>query len=311
MQKLIPVVLFAYARPDHLRRTLACLHENNIPLLYVFADGPKIPEVVDRVNEVRQILHEIDWCEVRLVEREENLGLGKSILTGVSEVFKIHEAILVFEDDLICVPGTFAYMCAALEHYKDDLHVMSITGWTHPCITPSTITDQPYFDGRAESWSWGSWARAWKGMEQDAITLMKQCKKQGIDIYKYGADLPEVARAEKKMNLWAVRFNYHLILNGGLCLRPAHSMVNHIGFDNYGTNAKGPSNLSLKVLEPCPSIPQEWPVAIENPECPSLWRIQCGEKPSMLQTMLKPLVRYVRHSLPVRTVKYTIRRVKK
>src|ERR1700690_4362230 len=204
----IPVVLFTYARPDHLKRTLECLSVNNIPILYAFSDGPKTPEMAGRVNEVREMLRAINWCEVNLVERTENLGLGKSILTGVSEVFQKHGAIIVFEDDLICVPGTYKYLGAALQQYKDEPRMMSVTGWTHPQVTPSTITDQPYFDGRTESWSWGTWARVWKGMEQDAMSLVNSCIENKIDVYRYGADLLEMAKAEKERNIWAVRFSY-------------------------------------------------------------------------------------------------------
>jgi hypothetical protein len=276
VNKIIPVVLFAYARPNHLQRTLTCLRENNIPILYAFSDGPKTPDVVDRVNEVRDILRSIDWCKVHLVERTENLGLGKSILTGVTEVFQKHETIIVFEDDLICVPGTYQYLCAVLDYYKDDPHVMSVTGWTHPRVTPATVTDQPYFDGRAESWSWGTWARAWKGMEQDAISMVDSCIEKKIDVDRYGADLLRLAKIEKEKNIWAVRFCYLHLLHNGLCMRPPHSLVDNVGFDKNGTNTIGPSDFSLGVLEKSPLIPREWPKAIENPECPRLWKKEYG-----------------------------------
>lgn len=144
--------------------------------------------------QVRDMLRAIDWCEVVLCERETNLGLGRSILTGAIEVLEKHESAIVFEDDLVCVPGTYDYLCAALEYYKDNSQVMSVTGWTHPLITPSDITDQPYFDGRSECLVWGTWTRAWQGMQEDAKTLVQKCKAEGIDVFRYGADL--VAMAE-------------------------------------------------------------------------------------------------------------------
>lgn len=277
----IPVVLFAYARPDHLRRTLACLRENQVPLIYAFADGPKTPEVVERVNEVRQILHEIDWCEVQLAERAENLGLGKSILTGVTEVFQKHESIIVFEDDLTCVPGTYQYLCAGLRQYKDDPRVMSITGWTHPRVTPSTVTDQPYFDGRTDCLVWGTWRRAWQGMEQDSLAMMNVCEKRGLDIYRYGADLVEMAKIEKARNIWAVRFSFLHILNKGICLRPPYSLVEHIGYGTLSGNVSTREGYTWYVPLPevCPPIPPIWPEAVENPECPRLWQRECGIRP--------------------------------
>jgi len=288
----IPIVLFAYARPDHLRRTLACLSENNVPLIYAFVDGPKTPELAERVNEVSSILHAIDWCEVHIVERSENLGLGKSILTGVTEVFHRHDAILVFEDDLICVPGTYQYLCSALIHYRDNPKVMSVTGWNHPTFTPGDVTDQPYFDGRAECLVWGTWNRVWQGMEIDAKTLTKQCKNQGIDIYRYGADLVDMANSELRQNIWAVRLLFLHILKKGLCLRPPWSMVEHIGWDSQGTNATEAGILAAPPLRPCPPIPSQWPEPTEHPNCSRLYQKVYGTRP----TISVQLYRFMRHA---------------
>lgn len=277
----IPIILFTYARPDHLRRTLDCLRENHVPLIYAFSDGPRTPDKAPAVDQVRDILRAIDWCEVVLCERETNLGLGRSILTGVTEVLDKHEAALIFEDDLVCVPGTYDYLCAAMEHYRDVPRVMSLTGWTHPLVTPGDVTGLPYFDGRAECWVWGTWARAWHGMEIDANTLMEQCKDQGIDIYRYGADLVDMAKAELKQNIWAVRFLYLHILKKGLCMRPPWSTVEHIGFDALATNASDGRKWANPPLKPCPLIPEQWPEPMEHPECSRLHQKVCGARPTI------------------------------
>lgn len=282
---LIPVVLFVYARPDYLRRTLECLRENNIPLLYVFSDGPKTPEVAERVKEVREILHAINWCEVHIIERSENLGLGKSILTGVTQVLQEYTSILVFEDDLICVPGTYQYLCAALEHYKDIPNVMSVTGWAHPRLTPSNVGENPYFDGRTDCLVWGTWRRAWRGMEQNSLEMIGACKKRGLNVYRYGADLVQMAEFEKDRNIWAVRFSFLHILNKGICLRPPFSLVEHIGYDEYSSNVTRKEGYKwyVPLPEKCPPIPTAWPDAVENLECPSLWQKAFGGRQGFLE----------------------------
>ena len=282
-----PIILFTYARPVHLRRALDCLRNNHVPLIYAFSDGPQTPDKVPDVSQVRDMLRDIDWCEVVLCERESNLGLGRSILLGVTEVFRKHEAAIIFEDDLICVPGTYEYLCAALERYQYDDRIMSVTGWTHPLVTPGDVTVLPYFDGRAECWVWGTWRRAWNGMEMDAKTLMEQCKEQGIDIYRYGADLVDMAEAELHKNIWAVRLLYLHIFKKGLCLRPPWSMVEHIGFDSNATNASNESWLKNPPLKACPSIPEQWPEPMEHPECAQLWQQQCGMRSSVLNRLYR------------------------
>lgn len=269
---VIPVALFAYARIDHLARTLASLRENRVPRLEIFADGAKGSADAGRVTAVRTMLRAIDWCEVRLVERSENLGLGRNILAGVGEVASKYEAFTVWEDDLVCVPGTYDWMCAALRHYSDDSRVMSVTGWTHPRVTPPDV-NQPYFDGRAESWSWGAWSRSWCGMnEQTAREKLAAVQKSGMAANYYGADLPIMAREETRKNFWAVRWVYHLLLHHGLCLRPSQSMVEHIGFESTATNAAFATRWANLPLRDMSGIPSKWPEAREHPDCARLWR---------------------------------------
>lgn len=304
----IPIVLFTYARRDHLRQTLNCLRQDRVTLIYAFSDGPRTPDKAPAVTEVRRILRTIDWCEVVLCERETNFGLGRSILTGVTDVLSRHNSAIVFEDDLICVPGTYDYLCAALEHYRDDHRVMSVTGWTHPLVTPRSITDQPYFDGRAECWVWGTWAGAWRGMQENAKTLIQRCKTKGIDVYRYGADLPFMADVELKQNIWAVRFLYWHILKSGLCLRPPWSMVEHIGFDIQATNAKDGSKWANPPLRSCPPLPEQWPEPREHPECPEVWQRVCGTRPTFAKQMYHLARRMVSES--IRYAKETLKSAK-
>ena len=283
----IPVVLFAYNRPQHVRRTLSCLEKNHVPLIYAFSDGARSDADRPLVEAVRSVLRSVDWCEVKSVERSENLGLGRSILTGVTEIFQRHEAAVVFEDDLVCVPGTYDYLCSALRHYRNDPRVMSVTGWTHPRVTPAGDHERPYFDGRAESLAWGAWARSWTGMTQDAWSLLQQCHRGGIDVFRYGADLPATAKQELQKNVWAVRFLYWHILRRGLCLRPPRSMVEHIGYGDDATNTKKEEWFTNPPLQPAPPPPDCWPPAVEDPECPRLWQRIYGH-PSLVGRAGRP-----------------------
>jgi hypothetical protein len=291
---ITPIVLFAYNRPDHLRRTLACLAADRVPLVYAFSDGPRTPAAAAGVAEVREILRSIDFCETVITERPENLGLGRSIVSGVSAVFEKFRQAIVFEDDLVCVPGAYHYLSDALEHYRDDTRVMSLTGWTHPTVTPAGVGDQPYFDGRAECLVWASWARAWQGMDRTALDILRECRTRGIDIFRYGADLPSMAESEQRQNIWAVRWLYLHILRGGLSLRPPWSMVDHIGFDSQATNASDGALWSQVPLRSCPPAPDRWPEPREDPECPRLWQRVYGSRPPWLRERLRGLRKRLR-----------------
>jgi len=273
MNETLPVVLFAYARPAHLARVLACLRENRVPLICAFADGAKAAADANAVAETRALLRGVDWCELRLVERPENLGLGRNVLAGVTEIAARHDAFIVWEDDLICVPGTYAWMGAALAHYARDERVMSVSAWTHPRVTPPGVGDTPYFDARAECWVWGAWARSWRGMnDESALEKMRAAAARGVAPEAHGADLPAMARDEARKNIWAVRWLYHHLQHGGLCVRPPWSLVENIGFDAGATHAAGATEWTNPPLRAAPPVPARWPEPRANPECAQLWR---------------------------------------
>jgi len=280
-----PAVLFAYRRPDLLRRTLAALEGQGIELLIAFSDAPAEPAFTPDVEEVRRLLRAVRWAAVRLVERERNLGLGLSIRSGVEEVLREFSGVVVFEDDLICAPGAYRFAVAALEHYENVERVMSVTAWTHPRVVPPGVKDAAYFDGRAECWVWGTWPRAWRGMELTAQEMIEDCLRQRIDPYRYGRDLVAMAAEESARNIWAVRWLYHHIRKGGLCLRPPISLVTHIGEDGRGTNVKQPmSDWGTGSIEGAlPAL--EWPAAVENPACATLWREAVGTWPVSRDTL--------------------------
>lgn len=293
----IPVVVFAYNRPRYLSRLLGSLKGEGIQQLIVFADGPRSREDAAAVAAVRATLRDIDWCKVELHERDENLGLGPSILQGMTEVFRTWEAALVFEDDMVIAPGAYGYLCRALEHYHGDRRVMSVTGWTLPAVTPDDVVDHPYFDGRAESWVWGSWARSWEGMlDETAVDKIARCESLGRDVRRYGLDLPAMAQMEQSRRLWAVRFLYHHLLHAGLCMRPPRSLVNHADQEGTGTNFGGGNRWTNATLWK-PTLPLSWPEPVEHPATAALWRRMIDSPPGPQPVTLINRLRGIKHRL--------------
>ena len=117
---VIPVILFAYRRPDLLRRCLASLRANDVPLIYAFSDGPRDDTVSADVVEVRSLLHAVDWTRVELTESPINLGVSPAVLQGITAVFARHEMAVIVEEDLEFGAGTYAFVCAALRYYRDE-----------------------------------------------------------------------------------------------------------------------------------------------------------------------------------------------
>jgi Glycosyl transferase family 2 len=275
---VIPVVVFAFRRPDLLEQTLDSLRHEPVPLLIAFSDGPR-----DRCDEapvaaVRKLLRTVNWCPAQVVERHANLGLGHSVVDGVTRVLARYEAVIVIEDDLVVVPGTYEYLAASLRHYEQDQRVISVTGWTHPRITPAGLGEQPYFDGKGECWVWGTWPRSWRGMHRPALDIMRDCAGRGIDIRRYGSDMPKMAAEAAPRNLWAVGWWYHHMLHNGLCLRPPRTLSEHTGWDDRATTTVPAAAVWRNPpLIRRPDIPAPWPDPAEHPDCPRLWRTAIGD----------------------------------
>ena len=128
INKLAPIALFVYNRPDHARRTIEALRANilaNESDLIVFSDAPKPETQVEKVVEVRQYIRQIvGFRSVTIVERESNFGLARSIVDGVTTTLKKYGRIIVLEDDMVTSPYFLTYMNEALEKYAEDDRVV-------------------------------------------------------------------------------------------------------------------------------------------------------------------------------------------
>ena len=130
------IALFVYNRPEHTLEVLKGLRENNISKLYIFSDGNKNGKDKKPVEDVRNLIDSIDWCDTEVIKHDENKGLADSIADGVNHVFKKNKRVIVLEDD--CVPGEdyIAFMEKCLDKYENNERVMNVTGYSLPIAIP-------------------------------------------------------------------------------------------------------------------------------------------------------------------------------
>ena len=136
MNNLAPIVLFTYNRLDHTKQTVEALRANlyaKESVLYIYSDAPKTEAAGEAVQAVRDYLHTIDgFCEVYIILREENWGLARNIMDGVTEIVNQYGKIIVLEDDIVTSKYFLKYMNDALTLYKDFPQVMSVSGYMYP-----------------------------------------------------------------------------------------------------------------------------------------------------------------------------------
>lgn len=250
--KLAPIAIFSYNRPWHLQQTIEALLKNPEAAtsdLFIFSDGPKNGLSMEAVKEVRAYIRQVDgFKSVTIIEREQNYGLGKSIIAGVSEVMNEYGKLIVMEDDLVTSPFFLRYMNDALEYYENEDKVISIHGYCYPMNgLPET-----YFVKGADCLGWATWQRGWDLFEADGRKLLGQLEQQELlNRFDYfgTAGYSKMLRdqIEGKNSSWAVRWYASALLKDKLTLYPGQSLVFHIGSDGSGTNCRIEDN-SLDVV---------------------------------------------------------------
>ena len=107
--------------------------------------------------------------KVEIIEREKNWGLANSIIDGVTKIVNEYGKIIVLEDDLVTSPYFLKFMNEALEVYKDEKNVYSITGYSF--TDDIEYIDSSYFLSLTSSWSWATWSNKWEKFKRDKKDL--------------------------------------------------------------------------------------------------------------------------------------------
>ena len=268
---LSPILLFVYNRLTHTQRCVEALLKNPLASeseLFVYSDGAKDASQQETVNEVRNYIHSIrGFKNIIVIERNENWGLARNIIDGVTTQVNRYGKVIVLEDDLIVAPYFLQFMNDALEAYKNEPQVGHIQGcdFTQDPTLPDTFLIK--WTG---SWGWATWDRAWKHFNPNGKALLQELEDRKLTYTfdfdgKYGYTRMLRRQIEGKNNSWAIRWNASLFLKGILSLNVGRSLVQNEGFDGSGTNCGGgglyASQLYLKELPVVPISPIE-----ENPE---------------------------------------------
>ena len=131
----VAIILFAYDRPHYLKKAIKSHRFNE--LAYAFIDkSDKQDEVFDIINN--------ENIYFRIVKRRRHYGLNNNIISGISEVLRVFDAVIVLEDDLIISRDAIAYLTNQLKLYKDNKKCFAVSlskgdGNTFKC------------------WGWGIW----------------------------------------------------------------------------------------------------------------------------------------------------------
>ncbi len=257
---LAPVVLFTYKRYEHTKKVLDALNKNELAEeseLYIFCDGPKKEgdrADVEKVHQVvNQFLENSAFKKVHLTIAEENSGLAKSVIRGVTKIMNQYGMAIVVEDDLITAKDFLQYMNAALAFYRDNKKIWSISGYSFFKPEELDYNHDIYMGYRGCSWGWATWKDRWDLVDWD-VKDYKWFKINPFARKKLaisGNDLPAMLDLQMHGHIssWAVRWCHQQSKLGLYTVFPKWSRVRNIGLDGSGTHSGKTHNFNIELHE--------------------------------------------------------------
>ncbi len=259
--KYAPVVAFAYNRADKIIGCLKTLEQNPEAVetrLFIYCDGAKNEKGAASVQETRKALREYKdkskFLDITIIEAEQNKGLAKSIIDGVTEVMNQYQRAIIVEDDLIVSKRFLEFMNGALEYYRDNDRIGAISAYTYPIKGLETYNKNIYIMHKGDCWGWATWADRWNDASWADVNYNEYFKdrklRKRFENTENGWDLLMLLQSQNKISSWAVRWVLNLLKKDLLTVYPSSSYVTNAGFDGSGTHSnKSEENHYFSSLE--------------------------------------------------------------
>jgi hypothetical protein len=239
-----PIALFVYSRPLHTKRTIESLSRcsgANESELVIFSDGPKSYEDHENVSEVRKYISNISGFKaITTYCRQENLGLAKSVIQGISDIFKKYENVIIIEDDLIFHQDFIFAINNMLTKYQHYEEIGTVTGYSLPIQIPASYNYDFYYSLRHSSWGWGTWKRVWEAVDW-GVADYKEFLNNPINHREFNRAGPDMVNMLKRqihgeIDSWSIVFDYNMYKMGIISVATRVNLVQNTGFDGSGTH---------------------------------------------------------------------------
>lgn len=276
-----PIVVFAYKRPQHLRRVLLGLAANELAAespLIICCDGPKNGATqADRnaIAQVRAIAHAAaGFASVEVLVAPANKGLARSVIEGVTSVVQRHGRVIVVEDDAEVSPHFLRFMNDALDTYAQDEQVFAVGGWSY--YADPAVLGATYLIRYPDSLTWAVWERSWRKFEPDAAALQERLKERGrlkaLDadgrVSYFSRMLAD--QVAGRIDSWAIRWTASCVLHGGLTVFPARPVALNKGYGAGATHEVGEEHAAGLHMSDGPVIVERLPI-VENEQAIAQW----------------------------------------
>ncbi len=261
----VPVAMIVFNRPELTRRTFESVRRAQPKKLCIISDGPRADRSGEAslVAQSRAIAENCDWpCEIDRFYSDTNLGCGRRVSSGITEVFAKHERAIIIEDDCLVNDSFFQYCSELLEYYADDERVMAISGDNFH--NGQRFGEASYFFSKyPHCWGWATWRRAWARYAtalpswpqyRDTQDMAAMCSSIAEQDY-WTRTFDRVYAGQ--IDTWDFTWVLACWMHNGLTALPNVNLVSNIGFGEGATHCSEAS--------PWAELPTEEISQIEHP----------------------------------------------
>jgi LPS sulfotransferase NodH len=237
---LAPVGVSVYTRLAHFKKTIEALKKNTLAShtnLIVYSDAANVEKDIDSVNKVRCYSQTISgFRTVTIIERPNNYGGVKNAHQAVIQLVRIFKQAIFIEDDIETAPGFLAYMNEALEFYKDDPNVTSISGYSPPLNISEYVANDYYVMNRFCGWGCGVYERTVDLLRKKISQVEFDSLEDKSVLCEFGDDVLKMVEREVTGELDAadVRCMYRQAIHETATIYPRLSLVQNNGHDGSG-----------------------------------------------------------------------------
>lgn len=237
--KNIPIAIFAYNRPSHLKRLLIALESYKIENVNVFIDGPKNKKDKQIQEQIIFMLNTSYKINIKKIIRKKNLGLSQSLLEGIDYMSKKYKNFIILEDDVVPFKNFFKFVSINLKKFENDKSVSAICGYQFPEF--NFLNGKKNFSIKNNyfiPWGWSTWSDKWIKYRKNVNKLKINQNNILTNYFK---------NKLKQRSFWTIKFILYNFERKNNFIYPKYSLIKNIGFDGSGVNSK--ISNKLRVIE--------------------------------------------------------------
>ena len=239
-----PVAFIVFNRPDLTQIVFDAIRQAQPKQLLVIADGARFPEEIEKCQQSRDIVKQVDWeCEVLTNFSDTNMGCKLRVSSGLNWVFSQVEEAIILEDDCLPSPSFFSFCQTLLEKYRYDERIMNISGDNFQL---GQIRSQYsyHFSRYTHIWGWATWRRAWQHYDVD-MRLWVDFKSSSLFKAMFDTNYEWLYWSNifnstyiGEIDTWDYQWYFCCWIQSALSIEPSVNLVSNLGFRWDATHVK-------------------------------------------------------------------------